>query len=278
MNDKWKNAIWAILKYGSLIIGSLIVVFPMWIALINSLKSNQAFNNTGILQVPKHLDWSNYITAWNAGGLGSAFLNTAFIIILSVAGNIILGTMVAYVLGRFQFRLKKIIMAGYLVVMFIPTITTQVAIFGVIHTLGLFDTPYALVLLYLGTDVVQIYIYMQFINRIPVSLDESAMLDGASYFRIYRSIIFPLMLPASATVTILKVIAIYGDLYSPYLYMPSTNLGVVSTALLRFEGPFSAQWNLILAASIIIAIPMVLLYLFLQRFIFAGIVNGSVKE
>ena len=95
MNDKWKNAIWAILKYVSLIIGSLIVVFPMWIALINSLKSNQAFNNTGILQVPKHLDWSNYITAWNAGGLGSAFLNTAFIIILSVAGNIILGTMVA---------------------------------------------------------------------------------------------------------------------------------------------------------------------------------------
>lgn len=278
MKNKVQSIGWAIFKYGSLVVGSFVVLFPLWIAVTNSLKSNQDFNNLGILQLPSQLDFSNYVTAWNAGGLGSAFLNTGFIIILSVVGNIILGTMVAYILGRFDFKFKKVIMAAYLVVMFIPTITTQVATFGIIQGLGLFDTPFALVLIYLGTDVVQIYIYLQFINRIPVSLDESAMLDGASYFRIYRSIIFPLLLPASATVTILKIISIYGDLYNPYLYMPSVNLGVVSTALMRFEGPYSAQWNLILAASIIIAIPMVLLYLFLQRFIFAGIVNGSVKE
>lgn len=278
MNHKIQDFLWAIGKYGSLLIGSLIVLFPIWIALINSLKSNQDFNNLGLLQLPRHLDFANYITAWNAGGLGAAFVNTLFIIVLSVIGNITFGTMVAYVLGRFEFRFKKIIMAAYLIVMFIPTITTQVATFGVIQGLGLFDTPFALVLIYLGTDVVQIYIYLQFINRIPISLDESAMLDGASYFRIYRSIIFPLLLPASATVAILKVIAIYGDLYNPYLYMPSANLGVVSTALMRFEGPYSAEWNLILAASIIIAIPMVILYLFLQRFIFAGIINGAVKE
>ncbi len=278
MNHKIQDFLWTIGKYGSLLIGSLIVLFPIWIALINSLKSNQDFNNLGLLQLPRHLDFANYITAWNAGGLGAAFVNTLFIIVLSVIGNITFGTMVAYVLGRFEFRFKKIIMAAYLIVMFIPTITTQVATFGVIQGLGLFDTPFALVLIYLGTDVVQIYIYLQFINRIPISLDESAMLDGASYFRIYRSIIFPLLLPASATVAILKVIAIYGDLYNPYLYMPSANLGVVSTALMRFEGPYSAEWNLILAASIIIAIPMVILYLFLQRFIFAGIINGAVKE
>ena len=221
MNHKIQDFLWTIGKYGSLLIGSLIVLFPIWIALINSLKSNQDFNNLGLLQLPRHLDFANYITAWNAGGLGAAFVNTLFIIVLSVIGNITFGTMVAYVLGRFEFRFKKIIMAAYLIVMFIPTITTQVATFGVIQGLGLFDTPFALVLIYLGTDVVQIYIYLQFINRIPISLDESAMLDGASYFRIYRSIIFPLLLPASATVAILKVIAIYGDLYNPYLYIPS---------------------------------------------------------
>ncbi|GMA58412.1 hypothetical protein GCM10025858_29150 [Alicyclobacillus sacchari] len=181
-------------------------------------------------------------------------------------------------MGRFNFPLKKVIMGAYLVAMFIPTMTVQVAIFGIIKNIGLFDTRYAMVLLYLGTNVVQIYIYMQFIKRIPISLDESAMLDGASYFRIYRSIIFPLLAPASATVAILQTIAIYNDLYSPYLYMPSTNLGVVSTALLRFQGPYSAQWNLIMAASVIIAIPLLLIYLFLQRYIFAGIVNGAVRE
>lgn len=278
MNLKFKHFLFATLKYASVIFGALIVLFPIWIAVINSLKSTQDFNSLGILQIPRHLDWGNYVTAWIGGDLGSAFINTFFIIILAVIGNIALGTMVAYVLGRFEFRLKKVIMAAYLVVMFIPTITTQVAIFGVIKNLGLFDTPYSLVLLYLGTNVVQIYIYLQFMNRIPISLDESAMLEGASYFRIYRSIIFPLLLPASATVAILQTISIYGDLYSPYLYMPSVSLGVVSTALMRFQGPYSAQWNLILAASLIIAIPMVILYLFLQKFIFAGIVNGAVRE
>lgn len=278
MNGKLQSALWSILKYASLLIGAFIVLFPMYIAVINSLKSNADYNKLGLIQVPSHLDWNNYVTAWNGGGLGSAFLNTLFIIVLSVVGNITLGTMVAYILGRFDFPLKKLIMVAYLIVMFIPTITTQVAIFGVIKNLGLYDTPFSVVLLYLGTDVVQIYIYLQFINRIPISLDESAMLDGASYFRIYRSIIFPLLLPASATVAILKTLGIYGDLYSPYLYMPSVNLGVVSTALMRFEGPYSAQWNLIMAASVIIAIPMVILYLFLQKYIFAGIVNGAVKE
>jgi len=278
MNGKLQSALWSILKYTALLIGAFIVLFPVYIAVINSLKSNADYNNLGLLQVPSHLDWNNYVTAWNGGGLGSAFLNTLFIIVLSVVGNITLGTMVAYILGRFDFPLKKLIMFAYLIVMFIPTITTQVAIFGVIKNLGLYDTPFSVVLLYLGTDVVQIYIYLQFIHRIPISLDESAMLDGASYFRIYRSIIFPLLLPASATVAILKTLGIYGDLYSPYLYMPSVNLGVVSTALMRFEGPYSAQWNLIMAASVIIAIPMVILYLFLQKYIFAGIVNGAVKE
>lgn len=273
-----QSIVWNTLKYVMLGIGALFVLFPLYIAVITSLKSDQDYNNLPILAMPQHPDWQNYVTAWTGGDLGTAFVNTFFIIILAVAGNIVLGTMTAYVLGRFEFPLKKLVMGTYLVVMFIPTITMQVSIFGVIKNLGLFDTPYALVVLYLGTNAVQIYIYLQFVRNIPRELDESAMLDGASYVRIYRSIIFPLLRPASATVAILQTIAIYNDLYSPYLYMPSVNLGVVSTALMRFQGPYSAQWNLILAASLIIVIPVALLYLILQRFIFAGIITGAVKE
>lgn len=267
-----------IAKYMVLFIAVFVVLFPLYISAINSLKSNSAINNLSPLQAPNHLDWHNYVTAWTGGDLGSAFFNTFFIIVLAVLGNVILGTMVAFALTRFEFALKKYILGAYLLVIFIPTMTVQVAIFGVIKDLGLFDTRFAMILLYLGTNVVQIYIYMQFIRRIPMSLDESAMLDGASYFRIYRSIIFPLLAPATATVAILQTIAIYNDLYSPYLYMPSSNLGVASTALLRFQGPYSDQWNLIMAASLIIAIPVVLIYLVLQRYIFAGIVAGSVRE
>lgn len=278
MSANAKQIFWDILKYASLVLGSFVILFPVVSVAINSLKSDQAYNNTGILQLPSHPDWHNYVLAFTEGALGQAFGNTIIIVALSVVGNIILGTMVAYILGRFEFRFKKVIMAGYLVVMFIPQITTQVATFGVIKNLGLFDTRFAPVLLNLGTDVVQLFIYLQFINRIPVSLDENAMMEGASYLRIYRSIIFPLLLPATATVTILKTISIYGDFYTPFLYMPSTNLGVVSTSLFRFKGPYSAHWNLICAAVIIIAIPTIILFLVLQRYIFAGVINGSVRE
>ncbi|GGJ00330.1 sugar ABC transporter permease [Alicyclobacillus cellulosilyticus] len=278
MKRAWHDTVWDVVKYVFLVFSVLCVLFPLYIAVANSLKSDQDYINLGILQFPSHPAWSNYVTAWTGGALGNAFFNTFTIIVLAVIGNVLLGTMVAYVLGRFEFPLKRLVLGAYVFVMFIPTITTQVATFGIVKNLGLFDTRWSMVLLYLGASAVQIFIYLQFIRQIPVSLDEAAMLEGASYFRIYRSVILPLLTPASVTVAILQTIAIYNDLYSPYLYMPSVNLGVVSTALLRFQGPYSAQWNLILAASIIIAIPAVLLYLFLQRYIFAGIVNGAVRE
>jgi len=265
------------LKYATLVVWVIVVLFPLYVVALNSLKSDQDYNKTGILQWPTHLTWNNFAVAFQQGDFGQAFFNTAFIIVLSVIGNVILGTMVAYVLGRFEFKFKKLILLGYLIVVFIPQITTQVATFGVIKNLGLFDTRFAPILLYLGTDVVQIYIYMQFINRIPIALDEAAMLEGASYFRIYRSIIFPLLMPATATVVLLKTIAIYNDMFTSYLYMPSQNLGTVSTSLMRFTGPFSAHWNSISAAVLMIAVPTLLLFLFLQRYIFSGIVQGSVK-
>ncbi|MCL6442976.1 MAG: carbohydrate ABC transporter permease [Alicyclobacillus sp.] len=271
------RVLWQIIKYASLVFWGLVVLFPPYVVACAALKTDVEYNQTNLLQWPAHLAWSNFALAFQQGDFGLAFFNTAFIVVLSLIGNIILGTMVAYVLGRFDFKLKKLVLFAYLIVVFIPQITTQVATFGVIKNLGLFDTRFAAILLYLGTDVVQIYIYLQFVNKIPVALDEAAMLEGASYFRIYRTIIFPLMKPAIATAVILKTIAIYNDMFTPYLYMPSENLGTVSTSLMRFTGPFSAHWNLICAAVLMIAIPTIILFLILQRYIFSGIVAGSVK-
>ena len=185
--------------------------------------------------------------------------------------------MVAYELGRFDFKLKKPIMGLYLIVQIVPLVTTQVATFGVIKALGVYNTMYAPMLLYMGADVLQIVIYLQFVNSIPRDLDESAMIEGASLFNIYRSVIFPLLAPATATLVILKTIGIYNDFYVPYLYMPDRKLQVVSTAIYNFVGPNAAQFNVISAGILIIFIPTVILYLFLQRYIFAGVTSGAVK-
>jgi raffinose/stachyose/melibiose transport system permease protein len=266
-----------IFKYVTLAMALFVVFFPLYSVFIGAFKTQIEYYQSG-LRLPANLfNFDNFSKVIDIGKLGLGFKNIFIILIIAVAGNIMFGTMVAYAIGRFDFKLKKPIMGMYLIAQVIPMVTTQVATFTVIKSLHLYNTMSGPIILYLGADVLQIVIYLQFVNSIPKDLDESAMIEGASLFRIYRSIIFPLLGPATATLVILKTIAIYNDFYTPYLYMPSQKLKVVSTAIYSFVGPNAAQLNVISAGILIIFIPTLLLFLFLQRYIFAGVTNGAVK-
>jgi raffinose/stachyose/melibiose transport system permease protein len=265
-------------QFVSLFIATFIILFPIYTIAVGSFKTKEEYLKTSKFSLPdSFFNFENFLIAFDKGRLGLGFYNTAIIILIAVAGNVLLGTMVAFALGRFNFKLKSLIMGLYLAAAVIPLVTTQVATFSIIKAIGLYNTIWAPIVLYLGADVLQIVIYLQFINSIPKDLDESAMIEGASLFKIYRSVIFPLLAPATATVIILKTIAIYKDFYIPYLYMPSRDLQVVSTAIFAFVGPFAASWHIISAAIVLIFIPTAVLYLFLQRYIFSGVTSGSVK-
>jgi multiple sugar transport system permease protein len=185
--------------------------------------------------------------------------------------------MTAYAIDRFSFRFKRLVLGAFLVATLVPSVTTQVATFQVVNSFGLFDTRWGPILLYMSTDIVSIYIFLQFIRGIPVSLDEAARMDGASSLRIYRTVILPLLKPAIATVVILKGIYIYNDFYIPFLYMPSQNLGVISTSLFRFRGPFGAHWEDISAGAILVIVPTLVIFLLLQRLIYNGLTAGATK-
>ena len=265
-------------QYVLLIFAAFVVLMPPVVIFLNAFKGDLEYAQSGVFDLPaSFLHFDNFKVVFERGRLDRAFLNTLFITAVSVAGNVMIGAMVAYAIGRFEFRLKKVLLGAFLLATLIPGITTQVATFSLIRDLGLFNTYGAPILLYLGADVIQIYICLQFIRHIPFDLDEAAMMEGASYFRIFGTIIFPLLAPATATVVILKTIKIYNDMYVPFLYMPSQRLGVVSTSLMRFVGNYSAQWNMLCAAILLILLPTVVLFLFLQRYVFSGIVSGSVK-
>ncbi|SET88185.1 carbohydrate ABC transporter permease [Paenibacillus sp. NFR01] len=267
-----------LLKYITLLFGVFVVLFPPYIVVINAFKSADEFNTTGSMALPRSfMNFDNFRVVFERGDLLTGFGNVLLIIVVSLTLNILFGTMVAYVLGRFDFKLKPVVFAAYLMATVIPSITTQVATFGIIKGFGLYNTIGAPIILYIGADVIQIILYLQFIRNIPYDLDEAAMVEGASLFKIYRSVIFPLLTPATATLIILKTISIYNDMYIPYLYMPKQSLGVVTTVLMRFQGVNSADWNLICAAILLILLPTVVLYLFLQRYIFDGVASGAVK-
>lgn len=267
-----------ILKYLVLLIGCALVILPIIVILFGAFKDNREFSNSGIFDLPKQLRWENFTTAFIDGNVLIGLKNTAIILVISCVGSIITGTMTAFVIQRFNSVLTKTVKAAFLVATLLPNISMQVTVFQIVNKLGLYNTMAAPIILYVGTDIISIYIFIQFLNQISVSLDESGIVDGASYPRIYFSIILPNLTPAIATVLIIKFVSIYNDFYTPQLYMTDTKLSVVSTALYNFVGPFGAKWEIIFAGIIIAIIPTLIIFLTLQKYIYSGLVSGAVKE
>ncbi|MFW6690255.1 carbohydrate ABC transporter permease [Streptomyces sp. MAR4 CNX-425] len=267
------------LTYLSLVVAALVVVLPLLVVLLTSLKTPEEMaGDGGALSLPGNvLNFDNYATAFEDGRMLSAFTNTAVILVFAIAGTVLIGSMTAYAIDRFRFRFRRLVVGLFLVAAMVPGVTTQVATFQIVDSFGMVNSRLAPIVLYMGTDIVSIYIFLQFIRSIPISLDESARLEGANSFTIYRKIIFPLLKPAIATVVIVKGVTVYNDFYIPFLYMPSDDLGTMSTALFRFKGPYGAHWETISAGTILVILPTLAVFLFLQRYIYNGFMRGATK-
>ncbi len=274
-----RHAVARTLVYLSLIAATVVVLLPLAAVVLTSFKSEREMaDDSGALALPDDLlNFHNYATAFEDGRMLSAFANTAVILLFAIGGTVLIGSMTAYAIDRFTFRFKKLVVALFLVAALVPGVTTQVATFQIVNSFGMFDSLWAPIVLYMGTDIVSIYIFLQFVRSIPTSLDEAARLDGANAFTIYRKIIFPLLKPAIATVVIVKGITTYNDFYIPFLYMPSEDLGVISTSLFRFKGPFGAHWETISAGAVLVILPTLIVFLLLQRFIYNGFMRGATR-
>lgn len=266
------------LKYAFLVFACILVILPLLVVLIGAFKTHDEYITTNVFALPEVPQFSNFTTAFINGKVMNGLLNTAIILVVSCFGTIVTGTMTAFVLQRFRMMFTRFVKTIFLFAALLPNISMQVTVFQIVSKLGLYNSIWAPCILYIGTDIVSIYIFIQFLDNISVSLDESAILDGASYPRVYWSIILPMLRPAIATVLVIKFVSIYNDFYTANLYMPGDDLAVVSTALYRFIGPYGAKWEIIFAGIIICIIPSLLIFLFLQKFIYSNLVAGSVKE
>ena len=197
---------------------------------------------------------------------------------VSIFFNVLVGSITAYCLERFEFRFKKIIYILFYLAMMVPTNIVEIARFQVIRGMALYNTLGAPIVIYIAANLMQLYIYRQFISGISVSLDESAMLDGCGYFRIFAQIIFPLLTPATATLVIIKTVSIVNDMYIPYLYMPKNQNKTLTTFLMDYANAQRGSWQQLAAGIIIVMLPTICIYLFFQRYIVAGIAVGAVKE
>lgn len=258
----------------------LIVLAPILLTLFAAFKTKGDMVKTSPLMLPPlaRITLDNFNRVLTNKYLVIGFKNTGIILVVSIFFNVMFGTITAFILERFQFRFKKVIIALFFMGMLIPSFVTEIARFKIINGLGLYNTLGAPIVIYVASDLMQLYIYRQFISTLPVSLDESALLDGCSYFGLFRRIILPLLAPATATVIIIKAITIINDMYVPYLYMPKNKLRTLTTFLMDFANAQRGSWQQLAAGIIIIMLPTILIYVFFQKYILAGVAAGAVKE
>jgi raffinose/stachyose/melibiose transport system permease protein len=258
----------------------LIVLAPILLTLFAAFKTKADMVNTSPLLLPpmERITLSNFQKVVGDKYLLIGFKNTGIILAVSILFNVLFGTITAFILERFEFKLKKVIMSLFFLGMLIPSFVTEIARFKIINGIGLYNTLGAPIVIYVASDLMQLYIYRQFISTLPVSLDESALLDGCSYFGLFTRIIFPLLAPATATVVIIKAITIINDMYIPYLYMPKNRLRTLTTFLMNYANAQQGSWQKLAAGIIIIMLPTILIYIFFQKYILAGIAAGAVKE
>lgn len=209
--------------------------------------------------------------------MGRAFINSFIVLVFVVFGSVMVGSMLAYVLNRFTFPGNGLIRSLFLFATLLPGIAMQVATYQLMYQIGFINHLYGYIILSMGTDVISIYIFIQFFENIPTSLDESAYMDGASYFTIFFKILFPLLKPAIVTVMILKGVGTYNEYYNASLYLSDPKLKTIAISLYTFVGPLGSKYNLICAGVIISLIPALVVFLIFQKQIYSGLTAGAVK-
>lgn len=269
-----------LLQYFLLLTGAFCALVPIISCVTTAFKTEEEYRTTGVMTIPENwLYFENFKTTWEKADMGRAFFHSFLVLAFVLVGNTLISAMLAYVLNRFQFRGNRLIRALFMTAALIPGIATQVTVYQIMTSLHLVNTLYGYIFLMLGTDIVSIYIFLQFFENLPTTLDEAAILDGCSYFGVFFRILLPLLKPAMITSAILKGVSTYNEYYMANLYLQDKSLyQVVSTSLYTFTGPMGSQYNYICAGVLITMLPILIIFMLCQRQIYSGMIIGAVKE
>lgn len=278
MKRNASSIIFAIVKYVSLIAASIVSLAPVVVCVLTSFKTNDEYASTTVLEFPASFAYlENFKIAIEKANMLRCFANTALVLIVVLTVSVFTGSMLAYVINRFTFPGRGMIENLFLFASLLPGIAMQVTIYQIMYSLGLINHLYGYMIVLMGTDIISIYIFLQFFENLPVSLDESAIMDGCTYFGVFFKILFPLLKPAIMTSLVLKGVSVYNEYYSSNLYLQLPELKTISTALYTFTGPYGNQYNYICAGVLITIIPILIFFLVFQKQVYSGMANGAVK-
>ncbi len=278
VRDRVSSVLFGIFKYVCLIAASVVALTPVCVCVLTAFKSNDEYASTAVLALPESFAYlENFKIAIEKADMLRCFLNTGIVLVVVLFVSVFTGSMIAYVLNRFEFPGRGLIHNLFMFASLLPGIAMQVTIYQIMYNLGLINHLYGYMIVLMGTDIVSIYIFIQFFENLPVSLDESAIMDGCTYFGVFFRILFPLLKPAIMTTLVLKGISVYNEYYASNLYLQDKKLRTISTALYTFTGPYGSQYNYICAGVLITIVPILVFFLVFQKQVYSGMAAGAVK-
>jgi raffinose/stachyose/melibiose transport system permease protein len=259
--------------YLALVLIALIYLGPIVMVVNTSLKAKQEFNlNPSSPAAGLHLE--NYANAWKKANFPLYLKNSLLYAVVATAIYAVTAIFVAFPISRKYVRGHTFLFTLFVVALFLPN--AIIPQFQLMLHLRLYNTQPGYILLNL-VDAIGVIILINYISSLPRDLDEAAAMDGCSYFRFVMQVVFPLMKPALASVILLHSIGMWNDYVTPLIYLPAKHLMPITRGLMVFYGQYGNDWTTLSAAVLMLMLPMVILFLALQRWIIAGVLQGSVR-
>ncbi|MDU4694857.1 MULTISPECIES: carbohydrate ABC transporter permease [Paenibacillus] len=273
-----KNTAGRIVLEIAMVLLSILFLYPLFLTIINSLKSFSEVM-TDVIALPKKLAFENYSYVWEFINYPRLFLNNAVITILGLAGIVLISSIAAYKLARTKSKASSIIYFICIMPMLIPFQSIMLTVLQMAKNFHLSDSTWGLGILYWGFGApLALFIYHGFVKGIPKEIDESATIDGASGFRLFFSVIFPLLKSVTTTIIIIDVMWIWNDFLLPLLMVngsPATK--TLTLAAYTFVGQYTSDWQYAMTAMVMAVLPSIIVFIFLQKYIVKGVVAGAVK-
>jgi raffinose/stachyose/melibiose transport system permease protein len=269
-----RRARWAnVTSYVVLAIFAVLFIGPLLMLVVTSFKTLPEFFKDPV-GLPESFGLENFTEAWRLASFPRFILNSAIYTSVATAIMVFTSVFVAFPIARGYVKGAGALLTLYVVALFLPP--ALIPQFQLILNLGLFNTRQGFILLFVVNPIAMI-ILVNYIKSIPRELDESAAVDGCGYFRFVFRVLIPLIRPAIATVTVLHAIVVWNEIIAPTIYLVDSDLYPITRGLIVFEGVYGSDWPKLAAAVLMLAVPMIILYLFLQRYIISGLTAGSVK-
>jgi raffinose/stachyose/melibiose transport system permease protein len=252
----------------------VLFLYPLYVLINLSFKNPREISEAS-LSLPTHLETANYSQAWSTAHLGAAMLNSTIITVSSLVGLVFIGSTAAYYLARTHTKFSYGMYLLFLLGIVLPFQLALVPLYKFMKDTGLLGSYASMILFYTGLQVpFTIFLYTGFLRALPREYGEAALVDGASHWQSFTRVTFPLLRPITGTVVILNAVFIWNDFVTPLVYLGGTPNETLPVVVYQFVGQYVSNWGYIFAAVVVASLPILVVFLLLQRYVIKGFASG----